>query len=421
MISKAVLNKAAKYRDAFQTAQPFKHVCIDHFFTNQAAEASLRDFPPFDREFAVNEFGEYGGKAVVSNIQQISAFYAKLYNYLMSREFLDAMSAITGIDSLHGDPALYGGGTHENINGQELDVHVDFNFQLEGGFHRRANLLLYLNREWDPVWGGAIELHSDPRRPDLDEFKPFNVIFNRAVIFETNESSWHGFRKIELPPERVHLSCKCLSIYLYTRDRPAHEIAGPHGTFYVQWPFPEKFTTGRVLSAADVGELRTGYARRDRQIEMYQHIEERLGRELEQIRHYLGEVLAAIRAPILGYAQQIGNSSGLFHDGWAGREVSLRLRAERPITGLTIKGYVPDHFPRQSRAFEVAIGEELYRFTTEANGAFDFSCPVAIATDASVPLTLRCNSDYNASAAGQGGDQRNLAFHLEAIELSHER
>jgi len=116
--------------------------------------------------------------------------------------------------------------THENVNGQELDCHVDFNFQIEGGFHRRANLLLYLNREWDPNWGGAIELHSDPRQPDTDQFTEFNVTFNRAVIFETNEYSWHGFRKIQLPQDRLHISRKCLSIYLYTRERPAHEIAG---------------------------------------------------------------------------------------------------------------------------------------------------------------------------------------------------
>ena len=138
-------------------------------------------------------------------------------------------------------------GTHENINGQELDCHVDFNFQLEGGFHRRANLLLYLNKEWDPNWGGAIELHSDPRQPETDQFSEFNVTFNRAVIFETNEYSWHGFRKIQLPQDRLHLSRKCLSIYLYTKERPAHEIAGPHGTFYVQRPFPERFKAGDQL------------------------------------------------------------------------------------------------------------------------------------------------------------------------------
>ncbi len=421
MISKAVIAKAAAYREAFQAAQPFKHVCIDNFFRKDMAEASLREFPPFNREFAINEFGEYGGKAVVSNIREIGPFYAKLYDYLMSREFLEAMSAITGIENLHGDPTLYGGGTHENLNGQALDVHVDFNFQIEGGYHRRANLLLYLNKEWDPSWGGAIELHSNPRRPELDEFEQFNVIFNRAVIFETNEYSWHGFRQIQLPQDRRHLSRKCLSIYLYTRDRPADEIAGPHSTFYVQWPLPQEFKPGHVLSESDVAELRSGYAQRDRQIEMYQNMEERLGRELQQIRRYLDEVLAATRAPIVGYGQQVGGSSGLFHDGWATREAALRLRANRPVTGITIKGFVPDGFPQLSRAFEVDIDGRKFPFSLESNGSFDFSCPTDIAAGAMFPLTLRCDTDFNASAAGKGGDQRNLSYYLSAIELSHER
>src|ERR1044071_208362 len=176
MISKTVLKKSAKYREEFQSAQPFKHICIDNFFVSQAAEELLGDFPPFDREFAINEYGEYGGKVVVSNIREISPFYARLYDYLMSRDFLDAMSEITGIEDLEGDPTLYGGGTHENLDGQALDVHVDFNFQIEGGFHRRANLLLYLNKEWDPAWGGAIELHSNPRRI------PFLVQIGRAHV-----------------------------------------------------------------------------------------------------------------------------------------------------------------------------------------------------------------------------------------------
>ena len=420
MIAKTVLAKAAEYRDAFQAAQPFRHVCIDDFFNVDAAEAALRDFPPFDQQFAIGDNGEYGGKAVVSNICEISPFYAKLYDYFISRDFLDAMSAVTGIENLHGDPTLYGGGTHENLNGQTLDVHVDFNFQIGAGFHRRANLLLYLNKEWDPAWGGAIELHSNPRRPDVNEFKQFNVIFNRAVVFETNEYSWHGFRKIRLPEDRLHLSRKCLSIYLYTPDRPAHEIAGPHSTFYVQWPLSDEFKPGRVLSTDDVKDLQEGYNRRDGQIEMYQRMEERLGRELENLRSYLGEVLAAIKAPILGYAQQIGDSSGLFHDGWVAREVSLQLRAERPVTGVIIKGFVPEHFPKVPRAFEIEIDGKRLDFSLEANTAFEFFCPADIRSGEIFPLRLRCNSDFNASAAGQGGDQRNLAYGLGAIELLHE-
>ena len=243
---------------------------------------------------------------------------------------------------------------------------------------------------------------------------------DRAVIFETNEHSWHGFRRIQLPEDRLHLSRKCLSIYLYTADRPAHEIAGPHGTFYVQWPFPDKFAPGRILSAGDVEELRDAYTHRDRQIEMYQHMEERLGREMEGLRRYLGEVLAAIRAPVVGYGQQVGDSLGLFHDGWVGRDVSLRLRTDREVTSVTIKGVVPEHFPQLRRAFEIAIDGERFTFLLQTNGSFDFSCPTEIAAGTTFRLTLRCDSEFNASATGKGGDQRNLSYHLDAIELSHE-
>ena len=85
MISQAVIEQAATFRQAFQGAQPFKHVCIDGFFTGPAAEGSLRDFPPFEQRFAIGDNGEYGGKAVVSNIVEISPFYARLYGYFMER------------------------------------------------------------------------------------------------------------------------------------------------------------------------------------------------------------------------------------------------------------------------------------------------------------------------------------------------
>jgi len=420
MISESIIANAAEYRRSFQSALPFKHLCIDEFFHRDAAEALLRDFPPFDREFARNEFGEYGGKAVISEISTISSFYARLHEYLLSAEFLSAMSAIMGIENLQGDPMLYGGGTHENLHGQELDPHVDFNYLTSGNGHRRANLLLYLNEEWDPGWGGAIELHSNPRRPDENVVREYNVTFNRAVIFETNEYSWHGFRKIQLPHNRRHLSRKCVSIYLYTPDRPAHEIAGPHGTFYVQRPFPGEITPGRVLSEDNVAELRAGYSRRDGQVEMYQKLEERLGREMSQLKDYLNEVLASIKAPIAGYGRQLGKCQGLFHDGWAARELTLRLHVDQKVTGLAIKGFIPEIFPEVRRAFEVTIDGNFFTFALDANVEFTFDCPLEIAAGSSVDISIRCSSDFNAGAEGKGEDHRNLAYYLSSVEMLSE-
>ncbi len=281
MISEEVLKKAPELQSAFQTATPFKHLCIDNFLDLDAAEQALSDFPAFDRNKAIDEYGNVGRKAVFSNLGEISPFYARLYKYLFSAEFLAAMSKITGIPDLIGDPTLYGGGTHENLHGQELDPHVDFNYVAGGNAHRRVNLLIYLNKGWDSAWGGDIEIHSNPREPDTNEIKAYRVDFNRAVLFETNEYSWHGFPQVNLPEAlRDKLSRKCISIYLYSATRPVEEITATHGTFYVQRPMSNRFVPGYVLTQADISELKSGYANRDHYIAHYQQQEIKLNAKL---------------------------------------------------------------------------------------------------------------------------------------------
>jgi len=161
MISAAALQASEAFRLQFQTAKPFRHVVIDDFLEPSACEALLRDFPAFNEKYAADEHGGVGRKAVVERAASISPFYRSFHDYINSAPFLGAMSALTGIDDLISDPTLFGGGTHENLAGQGLNVHVDFNIDERRMLHRRVNLLIYLNKEWDETWGGAIELHFD--------------------------------------------------------------------------------------------------------------------------------------------------------------------------------------------------------------------------------------------------------------------
>jgi len=292
MIDAKVLADAPRIRAAFQQATPFRHVAVDGFLEPSAAASLLADFPRFDERKAVNEHGEVGRKAVVESVRDVSRFYRAFYDYINSPPFLDAMSQLTGIPSLIADPTLFGGGTHENLDGQGLDVHVDFNIDERTLLHRRVNLLVYLNEEWDERWGGAIELHSNPWYPEADEVRSFLPLMNRALIFETNEYSWHGFRRIELPADRKQLSRKSFSIYLYTEDRPADEVVAPHTTFYVPGAIPDSVAAGAMLSERDAQQIRIAMQSRDGLIRMYQKLlvekEQRL-RDFVRARHGIGD------------------------------------------------------------------------------------------------------------------------------------
>jgi Rps23 Pro-64 3,4-dihydroxylase Tpa1-like proline 4-hydroxylase len=282
-ISTQVIAGAGALGATFAAARPFKHVVIDHFLDTAFAHALLRDFPKFDPERARSEFGSIGGKAVNERIATISDSYAQFYSLLESPEFLALMGQLTGIADLLHDPNMFGGGTHENLHGQELDPHIDFNYDPPTKLHRRINLLVYLNPGWRREWGGQIELHSNPRRPDENEIISVDPTFNRAVLFETNEVSWHGFPRIELPEDKRHLSRKSLSIYLYSKDRPDHEKVPEHGTFYVQRWLPPHIRAGHVLGEEDMRIIRSLLVRRDSWIEHYQKAELRTSGQMGEL------------------------------------------------------------------------------------------------------------------------------------------
>ena len=284
MINSDVPSRAGEIQKSFQAALPFRHVAIDDFLQPEVSESLLRDFPAFDPSKAINEMGEVGRKAVFEKVADISPFYQQFYQYINSKEFLETITALTGIPDLIADETLYGGGTHENLDGQYLDIHVDFNIEERRMLHRRLNVLVYLNKEWEDAWGGLVELHSNPRHPEANEVKSFAPLFNWCVIFETSEYSWHGFETIHLPEDRKHLSRKSFSIYLYTKDRPAEEAVAPHTTFYLSRPLPKDFQAGKALTEAEVQQVRNLIAQRDGLLEMYQKL---LVEKEERIRGFM--------------------------------------------------------------------------------------------------------------------------------------
>ncbi len=251
LINNQHISNTAQYRKDFQENSPFRHLMLANFFKEEFCKQLLAEFPPFNQEEAKNEMKEAGGKHTCENVRNIGNSYQQFDSLVSSSDFLKYIEEITDIDDLIYDKHYFGAGTHENLNGQNLFTHVDFNYHPTLNLHRRLNIILYLNTEWEEHWGGTIDLHSDPWEPYRDQIKKYLPIFNSLIIFETNHISWHGFSEIKIPDDKKNVSRKSLTLYLYSNDRPSSEIRPPHTTHYVQDPIPQHFKTGYTLTEED--------------------------------------------------------------------------------------------------------------------------------------------------------------------------
>ena len=229
-------------RERVRTATPVKNFCIDNFLEESFAERVLAAYPSFEeatkvgKSFAaVNE----RGKVQVTDAATFAEPIAELHRTLASAEFLELMSYVFEMPGLVADPELVGGGMHQTGPRGHLDVHVDFNFITERELHRRLNILVYFNKDWKPEWGGEIELWDEHVKHRHHAFTP---LFNRCVVFETNEVSFHGVTAVKCPPDR---SRKSFAAYYYTKEAPAHWDGVAHSTIFRARP--DEVLKGNVM------------------------------------------------------------------------------------------------------------------------------------------------------------------------------
>ena len=127
-----------------------------------------------------------------------------------SRDVIEVIESITGIDRLVGDPLFHGAGLHEMYRDGWLEMHADYTKHFTLPLMRRINVLIYLNRDWNVDWGGELVL-QDPKNGKKVSYPPN---FNRTIIFPTTAKTLHGVPKaLNCPSDR---SRKLLSIYYWT-------------------------------------------------------------------------------------------------------------------------------------------------------------------------------------------------------------
>jgi hypothetical protein len=194
----------------YRTAQPFPHVVLDNLFSSDTLDSLLEELPPASSPKWVNERHDRMIKSNLRSAVDLSDQSFLFAATLHSASFLYFISEITGIQALLPDPYLSGAGYHVIPSGGKFDVHADRNMDHFSGLERRLAMLVYLNKAWEPQFGGQLELwNQDATRCE----KVIEPIFNRTVIFEIADKNFHAVQPVNDRSGRKRIS---FAVYYHT-------------------------------------------------------------------------------------------------------------------------------------------------------------------------------------------------------------
>lgn len=202
---------------SYQSATPFPHIVIDEFLGAQTIQAAALEFPAPDLE-QWNAYSHRNERKFSHTDPTLwGPTLQRVLSELNSDRFVALLSRITGIQGLFPDHSLQGGGLHQSLSGGFLNVHADFTVQpYHRDWRRRVNLLVYFNESWKPEYGGDLELWSPDMRRCERRVAP---LWNRAVVFSTDETSFHGHPEPMTCPEGK--ARRSLALYYFTSDPKA--------------------------------------------------------------------------------------------------------------------------------------------------------------------------------------------------------
>jgi hypothetical protein len=220
------------FADDYQKASPFPYIVLEDILPDQIIKEVLTHFPK-DRVKGDHVFHlGYGGDHKRQIFpEECPEPIRNLFWFLNSQAMLQFVEGLTGIKGLLPDPYYTGAGLHETSAGGKLGIHADFRVNEGVNLHRRVNLLIYLNPEWQDDWMGHLELWSRDMKICEAKVAP---LLNRCVVFSTEADTWHGHPDPLATPEDV--TRRSVAMYYYTASASIRDEVQTRSTMYVARP-----------------------------------------------------------------------------------------------------------------------------------------------------------------------------------------
>ncbi|WP_067065708.1 2OG-Fe(II) oxygenase [Roseateles chitosanitabidus] len=202
----------------FNQRKPFSHVVIDDFFPIDVAKALESEFLPYDHEKWFFYKNAIEDKKTLNDWNVFPSLTYRVFKELTSDAISKAMADALDVN-LYPDQGLHGGGWHIHSTGGNLNPHLDYSIHPKVRLQRKLNLIIYLSSDMTEAHGGHLGFwsHDAGNRAPRDLEREVAPRFNRAVLFDTTQNSWHGLSRPLTQPENVYR--KSLAVY-YLTDVP---------------------------------------------------------------------------------------------------------------------------------------------------------------------------------------------------------
>src|SRR5579862_5772845 len=113
-------NIGRQFHERYISAQPFPHIVLDDFLSEEILDRCLCDFPSRSSSHIAYDRAQERGKFEFKP-DTLSAPLRSLFYSFNSAPFILFLENLTGIRGLIPDPYFAGGGLHEVVNGGHLN------------------------------------------------------------------------------------------------------------------------------------------------------------------------------------------------------------------------------------------------------------------------------------------------------------
>lgn len=219
--------RAAAYRDA----RPYPHAVFDGFVGEPIARALAGRFPePSHPGWLRRDYAEQSarlGQLQRKGFEGVDPLVRHLLAEMNGMAFIDFLESVTGVSGLIPDPHFRGAGLSATLPGGHLALHADFNRDRTRHLERTVTVLYYLCPDWQPEWGGALELWDEGRTRCEAQYLP---VLDRLIVMAHGDTFWHGHpAPLACPGGRFRAS---VAAYYYVARAVPGEDEDAHGAIW---------------------------------------------------------------------------------------------------------------------------------------------------------------------------------------------